>query len=139
MTQSLHDWNTSNINEFRANAGKVGGPFEGVPVLLLTHTGAKSGTRRTNPLVYLPGGERMYIFASKGGVATNPDWYHNLLANPVATVEVGAETFEVEATPVTGAERDRIYARQAELQPSFGQYQQRTNRKIPVIALTRKG
>ena len=139
MTQSLHDWNTRNINEFRANAGKVGGPFEGMPVLLLTHTGAKSGTRRTNPLVYLPEGGRMYIFASKGGAATNPDWYHNLLANPVATVEAGAETFEVEAAPVTGAERDRIYARQAELHPTFGQYQQRTNRKIPVIALTRKG
>ena len=145
MSQQLHDWNTRNINEFRANAGKVGGPFEGMPVLLLTHTGAKSGTRRTNPLVYLPeaelgtAGERMYIFASKGGAATNPDWYHNLLAHPVATVEAGTETFEVEAAPVTGEERDRIYARQAELNPSFGQYQQRTNRKIPVIALTRKG
>ena len=138
MTQQLDDWNTRNIKEFRANAGKVGGPFEGMPVLLLTHTGAKSGTRRTNPLVYLPGDGRMYIFASKGGAATNPDWYHNLLAHPVATVEVGAETFEVEAAPVTGEERDRIYATQAELQPTFGQYQKNTSRKIPVIALTRK-
>ena len=144
MTQQLDDWNTRNIEEFRANAGKVGGPFEGVPVLLLTHAGAKSGVRRTNPLVYLPeselgtAGDRMFIFGSKGGAPTNPDWYHNLLANPAATVEVGTETFEVEASEVTGEERDRIYARQSELRPMFAGYQANTSRKIPVIALRRR-
>lgn len=138
MTQQLHDWNTRKINEFRANAGVVGGQFEGVPVLLLTHTGAKSGARYTNPLVYLPEGDTMYIFASKGGSPSNPDWYHNLLANPLATVEVGTETFEVEASEVTGEERDRVYARQSELRPPFAQYQANTSRTIPVIALRRR-
>ena len=139
MTQQLDDWNTRNIKEFRASGGKVGGPFEGVPVLLLTHTGAKSGTQRTSPLVYLPETGAMYIFASKGGSSKNPDWYHNLLANPAVTVEVGTETFEVEASEVTGEERDRIYARQSELRPMFAQYQANTARKIPVIALRRRG
>ncbi len=144
MTQQLDDWNTRNIKEFRDNAGKLGGPFTGAPVLLLTHTGAKSGMRRTNPLVYLPAtadeaeGETMYVFASKGGASTNPDWYHNLLANPVATVEMGTESFEVEASEVTGEERDRVYARQSELRPQFAQYQANTSRRIPVIALRRR-
>ena len=143
MTQSVHDWNERNIKEFRASGGKIA-QFGDAPVLLITHTGAKSGTRRTNPLVYLPeaelgtAGDAMYIFASKGGAPTNPDWYHNLRTNPVATVEVGTETFEAEASEVTGEERDRIYARQSALRPQFGQYQANTSRKIPVFALRRK-
>src|SRR5690348_14317356 len=106
----MSDWNNQIITEFRANEGKVGGPFKGAPLLLLTTTGAKSGQPRTSPLMYLPDGERMLIFASKGGAPTNPDWYHNLMAHPQATVEVGTETFNVTATPVTGEERDRLYA-----------------------------
>ena len=137
MTQQLDDWNTRNIKEFRDSGGKIA-QFGDAPVLLLTHSGAKSGTRRTNPLVYLPEGETMYVFASKGGASTNPDWYYNLIANPAATVEVGTETFEVEASEVTGEERDRIFARQSELRPQFAQYQANTSRKIPVIALRRR-
>ncbi len=137
MTQQLDDWNTRNIKEFRDSGGKIA-QFGDAPVLLITHVGAKSGTRRTNPLVYLPEGETMYVFASKGGASTNPDWYHNLLANPVATVEVGTETFEVEASEVTGEERDRVYARQSELRPQFAQYQANTSRRIPVMALRRR-
>ncbi|GCE06514.1 nitroreductase family deazaflavin-dependent oxidoreductase [Dictyobacter aurantiacus] len=132
-----NDWNTQIINEFRSNGGKVGGPFEGAPLLLLTSTGAKSGQQRTTPLVYLPEGERMVIFASKGGAPTNPDWYHNLKANPEATVEVGSETVKVKATEVTGEERDRLYSTQASINPGFAEYQQKTSRLIPVIALER--
>jgi deazaflavin-dependent oxidoreductase (nitroreductase family) len=137
MVQSVHDWNERNIREFRESGGKIA-QFGDAPVLLLTHTGAKSGVRRTNPLVYLPEGDVMYVFASKGGASTNPDWYHNLLANPVATVEVGTETFEIEAREVTGEERDRIFSRQSELWPQFAQYQRNTSRRIPVIALRRR-
>jgi deazaflavin-dependent oxidoreductase (nitroreductase family) len=131
-------FNASLIEEFRANEGKVGGSFEGRPVMLLTTTGAKSGRPFTLPLVYLPDGERMLIFASKGGFPTNPDWYHNLVANPTVTVEVGAEKYEATAVVLTGEERDRQYARQVEAMPMFGEYQQKTTRVIPVIALERK-
>ena len=89
----MNDWNSKIIEEFRANGGKVGGPFEGAPLLLLTTTGAKSGQRRTSPLMYMPDNNRMIIFASKAGAPTNPDWYHNLVAHPEATIEVGTETF----------------------------------------------
>ena len=132
-----NDWNSRVIEEFRTNGGKVGGPFEGAPLLLLTTTGARSGQRRTTPLVYLPDGERMLIFASKAGAPTNPDWYHNLVAHPQTTVEVGNETLNVTATVVTGEERDRIYNEQAKLNPGFAEYQAKTTRKIPVIALER--
>lgn len=133
-----NDWNTQIIEEFHANAGKVGGPFAGATLLLLTTTGAKSGKRRVNPLVYLADGERLIIFASKAGAPTNPDWYYNLLAHPKATVEVGTETFEVNAVEIHGEERDELYARQARVSPQFGQYQANTSRKIPVIALERQ-
>ncbi len=133
----MSDWNDQVITEFRANEGKVGGPFKGAPMLLLTTTGAKSGQQRTSPLMYLPDGERMLIFASKGGAPTNPDWYHNLLAHPQATVEVGTETFNVKATAVTGEERDRLYATQAKNFSGFADYQAKTTRKIPVVALER--
>ena len=132
------DWNSEIIREFRENAGKVGGPFEGAPVLLLTTRGAKSGKTRVNPAMYLPDGGRIFVFASKGGAPTNPDWYHNLIANPDVTVEVGTETFQAKATVVTGEDRDAIYARQAALYPQFGEYEKKTTRKIPVIALSRK-
>ncbi|HEY2570355.1 MAG TPA: nitroreductase family deazaflavin-dependent oxidoreductase [Solirubrobacteraceae bacterium] len=135
----VEDFNRAIIDEFRANDGKVGGPFEGAPVLLLTATGAKSGERRTTPVMYLPDGERMVIFASKGGAPTNPGWYHNLRANPSATVEVGSDTVEVQAVVTEGDERERLFRKQAELYPQFADYQQKTTRQIPVVALQPNG
>ena len=133
----MNDFNSAIIEEFRAHGGKVGGPFEGAPLLLLTTTGAKSGERRTTPVMYLPDGERMVIFASMAGAPTNPAWYHNLLAKPSATVEVGTETVEVDASVTTGEERERLFNRQAELYPQFADYARKTTREIPVIALRR--
>ncbi len=133
-----NDWNSKIIDEFHANGGKVGGPFEGAPLLLLTTTGAKSGQRRTTPLVYMPNADRMFIFASKAGAPTNPDWYHNLVAHPQVTVEVGTETFEATAVVITGEERDRLYALQAKRNPGFAEYQTKTTRKIPVVELERQ-
>lgn len=135
----MHDWNRNTIEEFRANGGKVGGIWEGRPLLLLTTTGAKSGRQRTNPLVYLREGNHLYIFASKGGAPTSPDWYHNLIAHPEVTVEIGKETYQARAIPVTGEERDRIFAKQVKAMPQFGDYQKKTARKIPVIELERQG
>lgn len=134
---NMNEFNKRITDEFRANAGKVGGMFEGHPVLLLTTTGAKSGRRFTLPLVYLPDGERMVIFASKAGAPTNPDWYHNLVANPVVTVEAGPEAFEANALVITGDERDQLYAEQVKRMPQFGEYEKKTTRLIPVIALER--
>jgi len=133
----MHDWNRQTIEQFRANEGKVGGFWEGKPLLLITTTGAKSGHRRTTPIMYLRDGDRLLVFASKNGAPTHPAWYHNLVAHPQVTVEVGPETYEAKATVLKGEERDRLYARQAELYPQFGEYQVRTTRKIPVIALER--
>ncbi len=133
-----NDFNQRIIAEFRANGGTVGGPFAGAPMLLLTATGAKSGQRRTTPLVYLPDGDRFIIFASKGGAPTHPGWYHNLVAHPEATIEVGTETIPVTATVVTGEERDRLYATQAKLRPAFAEYEAKTIRRIPVVALHRR-
>ncbi len=133
----MSDWNKQIIEEFRSHGGKVGGPFKGAPLLLLTTTGARSGMARTTPVMYLPDGDRLIIFATKAGASTNPDWYHNLMAHPKATVEVGSETFEVMAVEVTGEERDRLYARQAALFPGFADYEAKTTRRIPVIALRR--
>jgi deazaflavin-dependent oxidoreductase (nitroreductase family) len=134
----MSDFNRKIIDEFRANDGKVGGPFEGAPVLLLTSTGARSGEQRTTPVVYQPDGERMVIFASKAGAPENPAWYHNLRANPAATVEVGADTVEVEALVTDGEERERLFSKQKELMPQFADYEQKTTRQIPVVALTPK-
>jgi deazaflavin-dependent oxidoreductase (nitroreductase family) len=131
-------FNQNLIQEFRANEGKVGGRFEGRPVLLLTTTGAKSGRPFTIPLVYLPDGERLLIFASKAGAPRHPDWYHNLVANPTVTLEVGNEKFDATAKVVTGDERDRLYQRQVEAMPQFGDYQKNTTRVIPVVALERQ-
>ena len=135
----MDDFNRAIIEEFRANDGKVGGPFEGAPVLLLTATGAKTGERRTTPVVYLQDGDRMVIFASKGGAPNNPGWYHNLRANPSATVEVGSEKVDVDAVVTEGEERERLFRRQAEIFPQFADYEQKTTRQIPVVALQRKG
>jgi deazaflavin-dependent oxidoreductase (nitroreductase family) len=129
------DRNQRIVEEFRANEGRVGPPFEDVPILLLHHRGARTGTERVNPLAYLPDGDRYVIIASKGGAPTNPDWYHNVVANPDVTIEVGTETLTARAVVVTGEERDELYRRQAERLPAFGQYAQRTRRTIPVIAL----
>ena len=137
----MTNWNDRNrliIEEFRSNQGKVGGRFAGAPLLLLTTSGAKTGQLRINPLMYLPDGDRWIVFATKGGAPSSPDWFHNLVANPDVKVEVGTEIFEAIATVPTGGERDRLYARQAELYPLFAEYEQRTTRKIPVVALTRK-
>ena len=134
----MDDFNTRIIEEFRANQGRVGGQFEGAPVLLLTTIGAKSGKRRVNPMMYKPEGERLFVFASKAGADTNPDWFHNVIANPNVTVEVGEDTIEMTATVVEGAERDRVYAEQAELYPGFAEYQAGTERIIPVVALDRR-
>jgi len=131
------DWNARIIEEFRSNEGRVGGQFEGAPLLLLTSTGARSGKERVNPMMYLAEGERLYVFASKAGAPTNPDWYHNLMAHPRAVVEVGADRFDVTASVVTGPERDRIYAEQATRYPGFAEYQEKTDRVIPVVALDR--
>jgi len=134
----MSDFNRKVIDEFRTNEGKVGGPFEGAPVLLLTSTGAKSGERRTTPVVYQPDGDRMVIFASKAGAPENPAWYHNLRANSTATVEVGNDTVEVEAVITDGDERERLFSKQKELMPQFADYEQKTERQIPVVALQPK-
>ena len=135
---TVQDWNSNIIDEFRANEGRVGGPFKGAPMLLLHHTGAKSGKIRVNPLVYLADDDRLLVFGSKGGAPTDPDWIHNLRANPAASVEVGTDEFEVEAEEVIGEERDRLFAMQAGLMPAFADYQTKTSRTIPVVALKRK-
>ncbi len=134
----MSDWNAGVIDEFRTNHGKVGGPFKGAPLLLLHHKGARSGKQRVNPVMYLKDGDRYLIFASKGGHDYHPHWYHNLKAHPDAEIEVGDETVSVRAKEVRGAERDRFYAKQVSLYPQFGEYQRKTKRVIPVIALTRR-
>jgi deazaflavin-dependent oxidoreductase (nitroreductase family) len=134
----VNDFNASVIAEFRAHGGRVGGPFEGAPLLLLTSTGAKSGEERTTPVMYLPDGERMVIFASKAGAPTNPAWYHNLVANPTATVEIGTESFQAQARVASGEERAELYNRQAELRPQFADYAEKTTREIPVVVLERQ-
>jgi deazaflavin-dependent oxidoreductase (nitroreductase family) len=132
------DFNTQIIEEFRANGGRLGGPFEGAPVLLLTTTGAKSNKTRVHPMMYLAEGDRLFVFASKAGAPVNPAWYHNLVAHPDASVEVGPETFEVTAAELSGAERERVYAEQSRRYPGFAEYQANTERTIPVVALDRR-
>jgi len=136
---SPNDFNQQVIAEFRANSGKVGGPFAGSPMVLLTTTGAKSGKERTSPLVYTTDGDRIVIIASKAGAPTNPDWYHNIVANPTATVEIGTERFQAHATVAEGAERDRLFNQQATQMPGFAEYQTKTTRVIPVVVLEREG
>ncbi len=139
MAMNFNDWNEQNIREFRASGGKLGGSFEGAPVLLLHTFGRKTGAERVNPLMYLPIEDRLFVFASKAGAPEDPDWYLNLLAHPEIPVEIGAETKMCEGREVTGSERDRIYAEQAERYPQFAEYQSKTERKIPVIELVPQG
>src|SRR5437763_7466827 len=127
----VNDFNQKIIDEFRINGGKVGGPFKGATVLLLHHTGAKSGKERVNPLAYLADGDRLAVFGSKGGAPTNPDWYHNLRANPRARVEVGTDTFDVDARVAEGEERERIFSEQKRRMPPFAEYEKNTPRQIP--------
>ena len=133
---AANDWNRGIIEEFRRTGGKVGGRFEGRPLLLLHHRGAKTGAERVNPLAYRPLGDgRMAVFGSKGGAPTNPDWYHNVMANPRVTVEVGTETFEAIARVAVGEERERIWEQQKQDIPAFADYENRTRRQIPVVIL----
>lgn len=131
----VNDWNTKIIEEFRANGGKVGGQFEGAPLLLLHSTGAKSGHERVNPMMYLPDGDNLVVFASKAGAPTSPDWYHNLVANPDASVEVGERTLAVRAHVAEGETRERLWTRQKQLYPGFADYEAKTTRQIPVVVL----
>ena len=133
-----NDWNAGVITEFRKNHGKVGGYFKGAPLLLLHHTGAHSGKARLNPMMYLKDGDRYLVFASKGGADTNPDWYYNMKAHPEVQIEVGDEKFDAHAEEITGPERDALFKRQASIYPTFVEYQQKTKRMIPVIALVPK-
>lgn len=130
-------WNDNVIDEFRANGGIVGGMFEGATMLILHSTGAKSGKERVLPLVTAKDGDKYILIASKGGAPTNPDWYYNLLANPIATVEVGTETFQVRATEHKGEERDRLYKIVADERPGFWDYVKMTDRVIPVFTVER--
>jgi deazaflavin-dependent oxidoreductase (nitroreductase family) len=135
----LNDFNQQVIKEFRANQGKVGGQMANIPLLLLTMTGAKSGRTITKPLAYTKDGDRLVVIASFAGAPKNPPWYHNLVANPEATVEVGSERFRVRATVTSGEERQRLFDRQAAQLPIFNEYRQKTSRQIPVFVLTRIG
>lgn len=125
------------IEEFRAAGGVVGGDFAGVPLLLLTTTGARSGEPRTMPMTYLRDGARLVVFGANGGRPRHPGWYHNLLADPTALVEVGTEAYRVTATVTEGAERERLWALQLPHTPYFEGFQERAGRPIPVVALTR--
>ncbi len=133
-----NDYNRQLIEDFRANRGKNGGPFAGRPLLLLTTTGAKSGQRRTTPMMFIPDGDRLLVIASNVGAPAHPDWYRNLVAHPEVTVEVGTETFDATAVVTQGAERDRLWTRIVELYPFFTGHQAKTTRQIPVIALSRR-
>jgi deazaflavin-dependent oxidoreductase (nitroreductase family) len=134
---SLDDFNTNIVEEFRANAGVVGGPFEGRTLLLLTTTGAKSGKQRLAPLAYLTIDDKMFIIGSKAGADTNPDWVHNLRANPRAHIEVGTDAYDVLARELPAAERDAAYPKVVAVAPGFGEYQAKTSRVIPLFELTR--
>ena len=133
----LQEFNKTIIDEFRANEGVVGGQFAGARLLLLTTTGAKSGLTRINPLAYLADGDRHIIIASFAGAPSNPPWYHNLLANPEVGVEVGSDRFNARADVLTEPERTELYAKMAQMMPVFTEYQSKTTRTIPVIALCR--
>jgi deazaflavin-dependent oxidoreductase (nitroreductase family) len=137
------DHNATVIEEFRANEGRVGGNFTGAPMVLVHSRGRRSGRQRVNPMMYLPDEQdpdTIYVFASKGGAPTHPDWYHNLTAAGVAEVELGTQSYPVSVRELTGEERDRVYAEQARRYPGFADYERRTAgvRSIPVLALRRR-
>jgi deazaflavin-dependent oxidoreductase (nitroreductase family) len=136
------DWNAKTIAEFRANEGRVGGPFEGAPIVLVHHRGRTSAREYVNPVMYLPhdtDDNIIYVFATKAGVPTNPDWYYNLTAAGEGSVERGTETYRVAVTELTGIERDRVYAEQARRYSGFAEYERQVTgiRTIPVLELTR--
>ena len=133
----MSDWNTKIIEEFRATGGKVGGQFDGAPLLLLHSTGAKSCQDRVAPVMYLADGDDLVVFASKAGADTNPDWFHNLKANPDTRVEIGPDTVAVQARVAEGEERDRLFDRQKAAYPGFADYEAGTDRVIPVVVLER--
>jgi len=134
----MNDWNKQIIDEFRANAGKVGGPFENTPIMLLHSTGRKSGKQYVNPLAYQQlDGDAIAVFGSKGGTPTHPEWYRNVLANPTVSVEVGTDKWDATAREAEGEERERIWTKQKKEFPGFADYEQRTTRRIPVIVLER--
>ena len=135
MTEKIDfdEMNRTVIREFRETGGKAGGRFEGKPLVLVHHIGVKSGTERISPLVPLLDGDRIFVFASKGGSDENPHWYGNLVAHPEVTLELRTETFPATAKVLTGAERDAIYAKQVAVEPQFGDYQRNTTRVIPVV------
>lgn len=134
----MSDFNQAVIEEFRANQGKVGGYFAGANMLLLHSVGAKSGQHRISPLVYTTDAGLLVVIASKGGADSHPDWYYNLLANPLASVELGTEQFQVRATAVTEEpERSRLYAKMVEHRPGFAEYEKKTSRTIPAVLLER--
>jgi deazaflavin-dependent oxidoreductase (nitroreductase family) len=133
------DYNQRIIQQFRANGGRVGGPFAGTPLLLLHHVGANSGVMRVTPLAYMPDGDGRYVIvASNGGSATHPGWYHNLKANPVVEVEVGTKAFMVRADELTDAARRPLWSRLLAASPSLREYEAKTARHIPVFTLTRR-
>lgn len=134
---TFNNWNQTIIDEFRANAGKVGGPFARSTLLILHTLGAKSGKEHINPAAYIQDGDRLVIIASKGGAPNNPDWYYNILAHPLVTVEVGTEQYQAQAAIAPEPERTRLYNKMVEVLPGFAEYQQKTTRVIPVITLTR--
>lgn len=133
----MSDWNASIIEEFRANDGKVGGPFQGATMLLLHTTGARTGAERVHPVLYQAKGEDVVVFASYAGAPTHPAWYHNLVAHPEVQVEIGGDTVAMVARVAEGAERDQLWERQKALVPSFAGYEEKTTRQIPVVVLER--
>jgi deazaflavin-dependent oxidoreductase (nitroreductase family) len=135
----MTDFNAKIIEEFRANEGKVGGMFEGANLVLMTTRGAKSGEQRVSPVMFLPDGDRLVVIASNAGADTHPAWYHNLRATPELTVEVGTDKYPAFAEEVKGEERDELYARMVAVAPGFAEYEAKTERKIPVLVLNRKG
>jgi deazaflavin-dependent oxidoreductase (nitroreductase family) len=135
--EQINAYNATIIEEFRANGGRVTGPLADLPMMLLTHTGAKSGKQYTSPLAYSTDGDRFVVIASMRGAPTNPQWFSNVVANPTVTVEVPGETFRARARVAEGEERDRLYRAQADLMPVFDEYQARTTRLIPVVVLER--
>jgi deazaflavin-dependent oxidoreductase (nitroreductase family) len=135
----MSDFNTAIIEEFRANGGRVGGPFRGAPMLLLHTTGARSGRERVNPLVYATDGDNYVVFGSKAGAPTHPDWFHNLVANPDVTIEVGTETVPHRARVAEGEEHERLWSRQKQAMPGFADYEAGTTRRIPVVVLEPAG
>ncbi len=136
--EEFNEFNRGVVAEFRQRGGEVGGQFAGAPMILVNHVGAKSGKPYTSPLVYTRDGDSFVVIASKGGAPEHPQWFHNLVASPDVTVEVGTETIPVRARVAEGAERARLFSAQAELMPNFDEYAARTDREIPVVVFDRR-